>query len=103
MTGSENHTCKWGYGHALGARTSGRAVGGHEGDRRGQWKRPFELPILFGVLILLDGKGMTVAPVIRTVARRDDAKWLVFVGVSFSITPVRRDARHHGADRNHAP
>jgi hypothetical protein len=31
-----------GYGHALGEHTSGRAAGGHEGDGRGQWKRPFE-------------------------------------------------------------
>jgi hypothetical protein len=34
-----------GYGHALGEYTSGRAAGGHEGDGRGQWKRPFEFPI----------------------------------------------------------
>ncbi len=35
-----------GYGHALGERTSGRAAGGHEGDGRGRWKRPFEFPML---------------------------------------------------------
>ena len=35
-----------GYGHALGERTSGRVAGGHEGDGRGRWKRPFEFPIL---------------------------------------------------------
>jgi hypothetical protein len=45
MVGAETQACKGGCGHVLGARPSGRAAGGHEGDGRGQWQRPFEFPI----------------------------------------------------------
>jgi hypothetical protein len=62
-------------------------AGGRLGDTRGTdaVSRKGRLnylysPVLSGVLISPEGKGMTVAPVIRTVARRDEARWLVFMG-----------------------
>jgi len=57
-------------------RTSGRAAGGHWGDGRGRWKRPFDFPILCRHLLSQTANGVRMQVYIALIASLLISLWV---------------------------